>query len=111
MADDAVVERRRALLEAAPALLRGEFRLFFVGGTACAVIALLLWLRAFAGVAELWTAFDPPACHRHELMFGRVGAIVVRSLMAAFRRHTREYTLRAHLPRRLRTTEAHFPGP
>src|SRR3546814_14878101 len=86
MADDAVVERRRALLEAAPALLRGEFRLFFVGGTAWAVIALLLWLRAFAGVAELRTAFDPLAWHRHELLFGCVGAIVVGFLMAAIRR-------------------------
>src|SRR3546814_9449911 len=67
MADDAVVERRRALLEAAPALLRGEFRLFFVGGTAWAVIALLLWLRAFAGVAELRTAFDRSEEHTSEL--------------------------------------------
>src|SRR3546814_1112832 len=85
-----LVERRRALLEAAPALLRGEFRLFFVGGTAWAVIALLLWHRAFAGVAELRTAFDPLAWHRHEMLFGCVGAIVVGFLMAAIRRHPRE---------------------
>src|SRR3546814_11112472 len=83
MADYVVLERRRARLEAAPALLRGGFRLFFLGGAAWAGIALLLWLLAFAGVAELRTAFDPLAWHRHEMLFGFVGAIVVGFLMAA----------------------------
>src|SRR3546814_12835085 len=83
MADDVVLERRRARLEAAPALLRGGFRLFFLGGAAWAGIALLLWLLAFAGVADLRTAFDPLAWHRHELLFGFGGDNLVGYPIAA----------------------------
>lgn len=78
-----VLERRRARLETAPVLLRGAFRLFFMGGAAWAVVALLLWLLAFAGLVELPTAFDPLAWHRHEMLFGFVGAIVIGFLTAA----------------------------
>jgi uncharacterized protein involved in response to NO len=83
MTDDRILERRQARLEAAPAFLRGGFRLFFLGGAAWAVIALVLWLLAFTGGAELPTAFDPLAWHRHEMLFGFVGAVVAGFLTAA----------------------------
>src|SRR3546814_17370183 len=83
MGDEVVVEQRRARLKAAPVLLRGGFRLFFIGGAAWSVIALFLWILVFAGVADLPTAFDPLSWHRHEMLFGFVGAIIVGFLMAA----------------------------
>jgi len=83
MASDRVTERRRERLEGSPAFLRGGFRLFFLGGAAWAVIALLLWVLAFAGGTGLPTAFDPLAWHRHEMLFGFVGAIVAGFLLAA----------------------------
>jgi uncharacterized protein involved in response to NO len=63
--------------------LRGGFRLFFLGGSAWAVFALGLWLLAFNGSISLPTAFTPLGWHRHEMLFGFVGAIVAGFLLAA----------------------------
>ena len=74
---------RRARMAAAPPILRGGFRPFFVGGAAWAVIALALWLCALAGAVTLPTAFDLLAWHRHEMLFGFVGAVVAGFLLTA----------------------------
>lgn len=74
---------RRARMAAAPPILRGGFRPFFVGGAAWAVIALALWLCALAGAITLPTAFDLLAWHRHEMLFGFVGAVVAGFLLTA----------------------------
>ena len=63
--------------------LRGGFRPFFLGGPAWAVIAILLWLCAFSGQIDLPTALDPLAWHRHEMLFGFVGAAVAGFLLTA----------------------------
>ena len=74
---------RRSRMAAAPAFLRGGFRPFFLGGASWALIALVLWLCTLAGVITLPTAFDPLAWHRHEMLFGFVGAVVAGFLLTA----------------------------
>lgn len=74
--------RKRRMAETHP-FLRGSFRPFFLGGAAWGLIALVTWLAALAGGTALPTAFDPVAWHRHEMLFGFVGAIVAGFLLTA----------------------------
>jgi uncharacterized protein involved in response to NO len=74
---------RRAREAAAPAFLRGGFRPFFFFGAFWALAALALWICALAGAVTLPTAFDPLAWHRHEMLFGFVGAIIAGFLLTA----------------------------
>ena len=74
---------RRARMAASPAFLRGGFRPFFFGGATWAVLALVLWLMALAGATTLHTLFDPLAWHRHEMLFGFVGAVIAGFLLTA----------------------------
>jgi len=74
---------RRARMAAAPPFLRGGFRPFFFFGPAWAIIALALWLVAAAGGVTLPTALQPLAWHRHEMLFGFVGAIIAGFLLTA----------------------------
>ena len=74
---------RRRRMAASPAILRGGFRPFFFGGACWAVIALTLWLLSLSGMLTLPTAFDPLAWHRHEMLFGFVGAIMSGFLLTA----------------------------
>lgn len=74
---------RRARMAASPPILRGAFRPFFFMGPLWAVIALALWVCMLAGAFELPTALDPLAWHRHEMLFGFVGAIVAGFLLTA----------------------------
>ena len=67
---------RRSRMAAAHPFLRGGFRPFFFGGAAWGLIALTLWICTLAGEVSLPTAFDPLSWHRHEMLFGFVGAIV-----------------------------------
>lgn len=74
---------RRQRMAASPPFLRGGFRPFFFGGAAWAVIALALWLFSLAGALDIPTATDPLAWHRHEMLFGFVGAVVAGFLLTA----------------------------
>jgi uncharacterized protein involved in response to NO len=74
---------RKSRMAAAPAFLRGGFRPFFFGGAAWAVAALVIWLVALAGAASLPSVFEPLAWHRHEMLFGFVGAVVAGFLLTA----------------------------
>ena len=74
---------RRARMAASPPVLRGGFRPFFLGGAAWAVIALAVWLAVLAGGATLPSLFDPLAWHRHEMLFGFVGAVIAGFLLTA----------------------------
>lgn len=74
---------RKARYAASPPFLRGGFRPFFLGGAAWAAAALLLWLLAFLGKIELPSALDALAWHRHEMLFGFVGAVVAGFLLTA----------------------------
>ena len=74
---------RKSRMAAAPPFLRGGFRPFFFGGPLWAVIALALWLFAFLGGLELPSAFDALSWHRHEMLFGFVGAVIAGFLLTA----------------------------
>jgi uncharacterized protein involved in response to NO len=74
---------RRERMAAAPAFLRGGFRPFFFGASAWAVIALSLWLSSFFHGYSVPTAWDALAWHRHEMLFGFVGAVVAGFLLTA----------------------------
>jgi uncharacterized protein involved in response to NO len=74
---------RKARMAAAPPFLRGGFRPFFFGGPLWAVVALALWLCAFFGVVQLPSAFDALAWHRHEMLFGFIGAVIAGFLLTA----------------------------
>ena len=74
---------RRARMAASPPFLRGGFRPFFFGGALWAVVALAAWLVALAGGMVLPSAFEPLAWHRHEMLFGFVGAVVSGFLLTA----------------------------
>lgn len=74
---------RRSRMAASPAFLRGGFRPFFFGGALWTIVALALWLCTLAGVIELPSRFDPLAWHRHEMLFGFVGAVISGFLLTA----------------------------
>lgn len=63
--------------------LSGGFRPFFLGGAVWAVGVVLLWVAMLAGQITLPTMFDPLAWHRHEMLFGYLGAIVAGFLLTA----------------------------
>ena len=69
-------------MAAAPPFLRGGFRPFFLGGPAWAVIAITSGC-ALTGVVTLPTAIDALAWHRHEMLFGFVGAVIAGFLLTA----------------------------
>ncbi|MDT9600865.1 NnrS family protein [Sphingosinicella rhizophila] len=78
-----MLELRRMRMTASPAFLRGGFRPFYFGGAAWAVVALTLWLVALAGGVVLPTVMEPLAWHRHEMLFGFVGAVIAGFLLTA----------------------------
>jgi uncharacterized protein involved in response to NO len=66
-----------------PPLLTGGFRPFFLAGALWAPTVVALWLAALSGALTLPTVFDPLAWHRHEMLFGYVGAVVAGFLLTA----------------------------
>ena len=74
--------RRRRETSSHP-FFRGGFRPFFFGGAGWALIAISLWICSLAGQIVLPTAVDPLAWHRHEMLFGFVGAIIGGFLLTA----------------------------
>lgn len=74
--------RRRRMAETIP-FLRGGFRPFFLGGAVWAILALTIWLLSLAGAYEIRSAFDALAWHRHEMLFGFVGAVIAGFLLTA----------------------------
>lgn len=72
-----------------PAVLTGGFRPFFFGAAAWALTALILWLLSLSGQVSLPTLFEPLAWHRHEMLFGFVGAAIAGFLLTAVPNWTR----------------------
>lgn len=79
---NANVDRRAKLLELPP-VLRGGFRPFFFLGPLWAIVVVCLWIEALSGNISLPTALDPLAWHRHEMLFGFLGAVIAGFLMTA----------------------------
>lgn len=65
------------------AFLSGGFRPFFLAGSIWAVVVVAIWVAMLAGSVTLPTLFDPLAWHRHEMLFGYLGAIVAGFLLTA----------------------------
>ncbi|MGE5564156.1 MAG: NnrS family protein [Bacillota bacterium] len=74
--------RKRRMAETHP-FLRGGFRPFFFGAALWAVIAIALWLFQLAGAILLPSGFEGVAWHRHEMLFGFVGAAVSGFVLTA----------------------------
>jgi len=74
---------RRTRMASAPAFLRGGFRPFFFLGAAWALAALMILLMALPGAIALPSRFDAIAWHRHEMLFGFVGAVIAGFLLTA----------------------------
>jgi len=74
---------RRRRMAAAHPFFRGGFRPFFFGGAAWALIALTLWICSLTGEISLPAALEPLAWHRHEMLFGFVGAVIGGFLLTA----------------------------
>ena len=74
---------RKKRMAAAHPFLRGGFRPFFFGAATWAVIAIALWLLVLGGGIGLPTRFAGVAWHRHEMIFGFVGAAVSGFLLTA----------------------------
>lgn len=66
-----------------PPLLRAGFRPFFLGGSLWALIVVVLWVWSLGGEMILPTGFEPLAWHRHEMLFGYLGAVIAGFLMTA----------------------------
>lgn len=74
--------RKKRMAESWP-ILRGGFRPFFFAAAAWAIVALGLWLGSLANTLTLPTAFDSLTWHRHEMLFGFVGAVIAGFLLTA----------------------------
>ena len=74
---------RRRRMAASHPFFRGGFRPFFFAGAAWALIALCLWICSLVGEITLPTAIEALAWHRHEMLFGFVGAIIGGFLLTA----------------------------
>jgi len=74
---------RKRRMAAAHPFLRGGFRPFFFGAATWAVLAIGLWLSELAGLITIPTAFNSVAWHRHEMLFGFIGAAVAGFLLTA----------------------------
>jgi len=77
------ISLRRTRLAASPALLRGGFRPFFLGGALWAIAVIVLFTSALGGAITLPTTFDMITWHRHEMLFGYLGAVIAGFLLTA----------------------------
>lgn len=74
--------RQRRLAASLP-VLRGGFRPFFLGAGVWALVSLALWLAVLFGWLPSDFAGDPLAWHRHEMLFGFVGAAIAGFALTA----------------------------
>ena len=74
--------RRRRMVESPP-ILRGGFRPFFLGAAVWAIIALAAWLTVLFGYVSFESLENPLAWHRHEILFGFVGAAIAGFVLTA----------------------------
>ena len=74
--------RKRRMAGTHP-FLRGGFRPFFFGAACWAVVAIVLWLFVLAGRITIPSGFGAVAWHRHEMLFGFVGAAIAGFLLTA----------------------------
>lgn len=64
-------------------ILSDGFRPFFFSAAALAVLAVPVWVAVLAGAITLPVATDPLAWHKHEMVFGYLGAVMAGFLLTA----------------------------
>ena len=64
-------------------LLSYAFRPFFLLGSLCSIIVMVLWIMALAGVGPVASQVNPMLWHAHEMLFGFAMAIVAGFAMTA----------------------------
>lgn len=74
--------RKKRMAQTHP-FLRGGFRPFFFGAGIWGVLAITLWLCELSGEFTVPSIFEGVAWHRHEMLFGFVGAAVAGFLLTA----------------------------
>jgi uncharacterized protein involved in response to NO len=74
---------RRRRMAASHPFFRGGFRPFFFAGAAWALIAIILWICSLTGQIALPSALEALTWHRHEMLFGFVGAVIAGFLLTA----------------------------
>lgn len=74
---------RRARMAASPPILRGGYRPFFLGGAIWAIVALGIWMVVWVRGLQLPSDFSPLGWHRHEMLFGFVGAAIAGYMLTA----------------------------
>lgn len=74
---------RREREARAPVLLQAAFRSFFLASASWFLAAMLLWLAMLSGALALPTHLGFVDWHRHELIFGAVGAAMAGYLLTA----------------------------
>ena len=77
------LELRHRRIASSPPLLRGGFRPFFLGAGLWAAIAIAIWLRSLGTGGLQIGALDPLTWHRHEMLFGFVGAAIAGFALTA----------------------------
>ena len=77
------LELRRKRMAESPAVLRGGFRPFFLGAALWAILALAAWLAFLFGWSSQSPFDDPLAWHRHEMLFGFIGAAIAGFALTA----------------------------
>ena len=77
------LELRRKRMEESPAILRGGFRPFFLGAASSAFAGLAVWLAFLFALVPADFVADPLAWHRHEMLFGFVGAAIAGFALTA----------------------------
>lgn len=70
------LERRKKRMAESPPILRGGFRIFFLASALWAILALAGWLTFLFTSVFAGLVVDPLAWHRHEMLFGFVGAAI-----------------------------------
>lgn len=65
------------------AVLSQGFRPFFLLAGIWAVVAMNLWIHAFAGQLDTPAGFDPVTWHMHEMLFGYAAAVLAGFLLTA----------------------------
>ncbi|RLA27400.1 MAG: hypothetical protein DRR11_18325 [Gammaproteobacteria bacterium] len=64
-------------------LLSYAFRPFFLLGSLCTILVMVLWIMALAGAGPIATHVNPMLWHAHEMLFGFAMAIVAGFVMTA----------------------------
>ncbi len=76
-----------------PALLQTGFRIFFLGASVYAVVAMLVWLWFYVAGGNIFVAMPLTVWHGHEMVYGYTMAVVAGFLLTAVMNWTGRPTL------------------